>query len=78
MPIVDPESPHPQYRRDDVALAHFKNLIAARTNPDGSPKQGFRKNVAMLRREIAKIEGKPAPAPESDTPAEEEPDAPAA
>lgn len=55
---VDPEHPLPQYRSNDAALAHFKNLLAARTKPDGTPKQGFTRNVALLRREIAAMEGR--------------------
>lgn len=53
MSVINPNSPHPHYREAAVAVPHFKNLLAARTNPDGSPKPGYAKNVAMLKREIA-------------------------
>jgi hypothetical protein len=39
-----------------VDAAWFKTLLEARTNPDGTPKKGFRANVEMLKREIARIE----------------------
>jgi hypothetical protein len=44
-------------RRD---LTHYKNLLEARTLPDGKPKPGYAANVAMLKREIERIEKAPA------------------
>lgn len=54
---IHPAHPLSQYRGTDVALAHFKNLLKARTDNDGSALPGWRKNVDMLRTEIMKIEG---------------------
>lgn len=47
--------PHPN---NDVQIAHFRNLIEARTDARGNPKPGFGKNVAMLKSEIAKLEAR--------------------
>ena len=41
---------------DAESLAHFKNLVAARTNSAGAAIKGYKANVAMLKREIAAIE----------------------
>ncbi len=39
-----------------VEIAHFKNLIAARTDPlTGKPKAGYGANVAMLRKEVDRM-----------------------
>lgn len=41
-------------------IAHFQNLIAARTDGAGKPKPGYKKNVEMLRTEIARLEARTA------------------
>lgn len=37
-------------------LAHFRNLLEARTDGEGKPKKGYTANVALLRAEIARLE----------------------
>lgn len=58
-PFTDAAAPLPPGRTvlRDVELAHFRSLLQHRTNPDGSAKKGFTRNVAQLRTEIARLEG---------------------
>lgn len=53
MSVIDPNSNRSQYRSAAAAVPWFKTLLAARTNADGSAKPGYKKNVEMLRNEIA-------------------------
>ncbi len=38
--------------------AHYLNLISHRSNDAGKPRPGFKKNVEMLKREVAKIDAR--------------------
>lgn len=37
-------------------IARLRTLLDARCKPDGTPKLGFRRNVAMVRAELARLE----------------------
>ena len=37
-------------------LARLKALLEGRSNPDGTPRKGYRRNIDLLRAEIAKLE----------------------
>lgn len=45
----------PLTKDHSAEIAHFKNLVTARTDGEGKPKPGYRKNVEMLRAEIARL-----------------------
>lgn len=46
----------------EATLAHYRNLLAHRSQGDGQAKPGYKANVAILRREIAKLESEAAQA----------------
>lgn len=57
-PFTEAAAPLPPGRTvlRNLELAHFRNLLQHRTNPDGSAKKGYTRNVAQLRTEIARLE----------------------
>lgn len=40
----------------EIRLRHYRNLVKARTDRDGHPLPGYKKNVELLEREIALME----------------------
>lgn len=59
-PFTEAAAPLPPGRTvlRDVEFAHFRSLLQHRTNPDGSAKKGFTRNVLQLRTEIARLESR--------------------